>query len=406
MKKQLTEAAGTTCLAEAGQPGRFRVQIMSAGLGSSGYYPAATLEAAATQRVFPAGTHLYIDHPGAEEREDRPERTLRDLVGVLASDAVYNADTKALEADATIYSQWRDVLGEMADDIGLSIRAWANSGPGQAEGHTGVIVWDLLEALSVDFVTRAGRDGKVLAVLEAARTSVETASNDRRDQLRRAVRDAVNRWAYVLDFDDTTHTVWYDADVDDTSRTWQDTYLPADDDMSVTLTGQPVEVRPVTTFHPVTSAGHVGESAPQTIHQEKPMEITEARYAELTAAADRVTALEAAVAAEKQRAEAAEADARKVARDAYTAQVQAAVEASALPAAARERVAAALGLAESADVPADPTQAIQAAIKAEADYLAAVTPAPRKGLGFNAAAEAATEAYTNPWGRTIDRKGA
>ena len=33
--------------------------------------------------------HVYLDHPGRAEGEDRPERTLKDLVGVLAEDAVW-----------------------------------------------------------------------------------------------------------------------------------------------------------------------------------------------------------------------------------------------------------------------------------------------------------------------------
>jgi len=340
--KLIQETTGAVQASPSGH-GRFRVRIISAGVGSSGYYSPDVIKDAVERGVFRKGVHSYMDHPTRTESGDRPERTLRDLVGVLDDDAVWNEAEQAAEVDMKVYAPYRPLLTEMADDIGLSIRAMAEMKPGRVNGQDMPIITQLTEALSVDYVTHAGRGGRVLEVLESATRA--------------------------------------DAQIHESPEGEQQD-------------------------HPVTSAGHVGESAPQTIHQEKPMEITEARYAELTAAADRVTALEAAVAAEKQRAEAAEADARKVARDAYTAQVQAAVEASALPAAARERVAAALGLAESADVPADPTQAIQAAIKAEADYLTAVTPAPRKGLGFNAAAEAATEAYTNPWGRTIDRKGA
>ena len=398
-KKQLTEAAPHAHLEAAAQSGRFRIQIMSAGQGSSGYYPASTLESAAKARIFPAGTHLYIDHPGATERDDRPERTLRDLVGVLASDAEYNPETRALEADATIYSQWRDVLVEMASDIGMSIRAWANSSPGEAEGHKGLIVWDLIEALSVDFVTKAGRDGKILAVLESARTATEAAVQDRREQLRRVIRDAQtdpDRWSYVLDFDEARHLVWYEVD----NACYEQAFTPADDDMSVTLTGDRIEVRPITTYHPVTPAG----PNPIPTKEAYMPQIEEARLAELTTAADRVPTLESERDAAVKRADEAEAKLADAAKTAYEAQVDAALTGSTLPEQAKGRVRESL---TAGDIPADPTAAIDSAIKAEADYLAAVAPAPRKGLGFNAADEStATEAYANPWGRTIKPKGA
>ena len=133
------------------------------------------------------------------------------------------------------------------------------------------------------------------------------------------------------------------------------------------------------------------------------MEITEAKYAELTAAAERVTALEAELAAEKQRADAAEADARTVAREAYAQQVTATLAASALPIVARERVADALNLAEEASIPADPAATITAAIEAETRYLAAVAPKP--GLGFNAAPGGYTSTRTrDAWGGTTKKE--
>ncbi len=56
-------------------PGRLLVQLITPGWGSSGYYSEDVLEAAGRDRVFPAGTHMYIDHPSESETFDRPERT-------------------------------------------------------------------------------------------------------------------------------------------------------------------------------------------------------------------------------------------------------------------------------------------------------------------------------------------
>ena len=135
------------------------------------------------------------------------------------------------------------------------------------------------------------------------------------------------------------------------------------------------------------------------------MQIEDAQYAALNEAANRVPALEAERDAAIQRAEAAEADARKRAREAYTAMLDAALSGSTLPVQAQARVRENLSLAGDAEPPADAPRVIETAIKAEADYLAAVAPtaptAPR-GLGFNATTTT-SESYVNPWGRKIEK---
>ncbi len=135
------------------------------------------------------------------------------------------------------------------------------------------------------------------------------------------------------------------------------------------------------------------------------MQIEDAQYAALNETANRVPALEAERDAAIQRAEAAEADARKRAREAYTTTLDAALAASTLPAQAQARVRENLSLAGDAEPPADASRVIETAIKAEADYLAAVAPIAPRGLGFNAAP--ANESGNRPartrnaFGRTI-----
>jgi hypothetical protein len=136
--------------------------------GAGGLYdvvlidPAETLEQAARDRVFKAGLHSYWDHsaPG-----DRPERTLRDLAGVLTEDARY--EDGALRARMQVFAPYRPLVEEMRDHIGLSINGFGDL----AEG----VVTRLGQANSVDFVTRAGRGGRVLPVLEAGRQSYDAA---------------------------------------------------------------------------------------------------------------------------------------------------------------------------------------------------------------------------------------
>lgn len=158
-------------------PGRFLVQIITPGWGSSGYYAQDVLEQAARDRVWPAGTHMYLDHPTESDTYERPERSVRDLAAVTTEDARWDPTLRALVAEARVFSAWRKPLAEMLDAIGVSIRGAAEGELGEAEGRRGRIFTRLVEGQSIDFVTHAGRGGKVLQILEAARTTTREARN-------------------------------------------------------------------------------------------------------------------------------------------------------------------------------------------------------------------------------------
>lgn len=169
----------STTLAEAtrGQPtgGRMRIKLIDTGWGSSGYYSPQVLAEAAKSGVFPAGTHMYLDHPSASEAVDRPERSVRDLAAVLTSPATF--DQGALYAEARVFAPFQQLLAEQADAIGVSIRAAGTAEYGEAEGRSGQIITALTEGLSVDFVTKAGRGGAIVSLLEAARAELREGRN-------------------------------------------------------------------------------------------------------------------------------------------------------------------------------------------------------------------------------------
>lgn len=399
---KITEAA--TLTATTGS--RWRARLIQAPVqGSSGYYPVETIRRDGPT-TWPASTPIYFDHPSASERADRPERSVRDLAGKIVSTPVMESD--GLYADVQFYSWAADVVREMGPDIGLSIRASAEASSGEVDGKPATIITALHEGLSVDLVTKAGAGGKLISVLESARKQPdhevsERLSRDRRDQVQRAVQAAWatdERYPWLADFDDTAHLAYFETG----GKTWQQSYTVAADDMSVTMTGERTEVRPVTTYHPV-----VAPAGATTTTQEAAMpQIEEARLAELTESANRVPALETERDAAIKRAEAAEALVAEAARDAYTNQVTAAVEAANLPTPAAQRVTAALTLAEGADVPDSPAQVIKEAVEAEQAYIRSLTAGATRKLGFGSATPGrqVAESYTNPWGRTINTQEA
>lgn len=262
MRQTVTESCPVV-ITEAldAKTGIFELQIISPGIGSSGAYPADVLEAAGRDGVFAKGTHLYLDHPTESERVERPERSVRDLAGALTENARWNGE--ALVAKARVYSTYRPLLQEAAQDIGMSIRAAATIVEGEYEGQTMPVIQQIHEALSVDFVTHAGRGGAVLAVLESARArEAGRLDSDRQEQFRQAVRDAHGSDSgdvWVRDFDDTD--VYFERYGED-AGTFRQAY--SEDDDGITLTGDPVAVTARTTYVPADAA----ESAPLDLARE------------------------------------------------------------------------------------------------------------------------------------------
>jgi hypothetical protein len=338
--------------ADGAKSGRLKIGIITPGWGSSGYYSDKVLENAASARIFPAGTQMFIDHPGEAESYDRPERSLRDLAAVLVEDAVWDPefDGGTLVGEAQVFGPYVDLLTDekFAKAIGVSIRGWSESTIGEAEGRKGRIITQLIESESVDFVTKAGRGGSIIAVLESARPEqvvqravqhgvAEATANDTRDALYQALLEEYGgdkTWVWVRDFDDTT--VWFTVETPDESGTWQDTY-ELQDDGAVLLAGAPVAVRARTEYVPVKAAESGPKSVPapagQPHNPNSPEEDTmghiqvdEAEHGRLTEAAGRVPTLESERDAANQRADKAEHklalyEARDAARPAVTKKV-------------------------------------------------------------------------------------
>jgi hypothetical protein len=394
----ITEAAAAT----AADSGRMLIQFISPGWGSSGYYSPEVLEAAATDRVIPAGTQMYADHPTQTEDMERPVRSIKDLMAVAVEDA-HLSDDGALVGEVQVVPQWRDLLETVRDSIGVSIRGSATDiVEGEAEGRRGGIIEGLVApVLSVDFVTRAGRGGRILPLLESARVNkraighgiAEATVNDTREALQTVLRDTYGGekvYVWVRDFDDAT--VWFEVENGQDSGVFGQTYSNADG--AVALSGDRTEVRVSTTYVPVRPGGNTPttESEEDTMPQ---IQIDEAEHSRLVTEAGRVTALEArATTAESER------DQLRTERDQLRAREAAATHArtrvteanAGLPAATVDRIVTAatttVTLTEAGELDtAALDTAVDAARTAEETYLAGLAEAAGVGSisGFGGA---------------------
>ena len=166
MSVELKENLGLTF--EPAKGNKWKVKVIESGWGSSGYYGAQMLKEYGPS-VFKKGTKVFMNHPSMMEENDRPERDVEKLAGKLTTDAYFSEADNGLVAEVQFYSHYAPIIKEMAEDVGLSIRALGEASVGEAEGREGPIIEALVadELTSVDVVTVAGAGGKFISLLES-----------------------------------------------------------------------------------------------------------------------------------------------------------------------------------------------------------------------------------------------
>lgn len=154
--------------------GTVMLKLISEGLGSSGYYPKDVLMRDGP-KVFKQGLFNLIDHPTPQQEKDRPEGSVSNVGSTLQEDARwlddYNGHGPGLYAKALVKPTFREDLNSIAKDIGMSIRARGKARNGEIDGKQVPIIESIDKALSVDYVTMAGRGGKVVELMESARNA-------------------------------------------------------------------------------------------------------------------------------------------------------------------------------------------------------------------------------------------
>lgn len=157
----------------------YEIKLIAPGKGSSAFYPAEVLKRDGPG-VFKASTHVYLNHATRAEEAERPEGDVKNLAGVLTTNAVYHeahAKGPGLYARMKVFADHGQLVEEKAPHVGMSIRANGSAlmEAGKPKLHEGLpILAKLTHAESVDVVTRAGAGGMILT--EAAKPATETQS--------------------------------------------------------------------------------------------------------------------------------------------------------------------------------------------------------------------------------------
>ncbi|MEO5663507.1 MAG: hypothetical protein ABIR39_09490 [Nocardioides sp.] len=308
--------------------GKILVDIVTPGVGSSGYYSPEVCEAAAG--LVTAGTQMFIDHPTEAEEMERPIRSVKDIAAVFTESARWDPDrgeAGSLVAEAQVVPAWVETMGVIQKAIGVSLRGSATDivEGARPDGSQGRIVEGLHAIDSVDFVTHAGRGG-AFALLESAQPTrvnrravkhgvSEATVNDTRESLQSVLRDEYGgdkTYVWVRDFEETAdgNTVWFEVESEDDNGIFAQAYAMSDT-AGASLTGDRTEVQVQTKYVAVTrpDSNTPTTEADQEITMGK-IQVEESVHTDALAKAGRVDALEtenATLKDEKTRADVAEA---------------------------------------------------------------------------------------------------
>lgn len=152
----------------------YEIKLIAPGKGSSAFYPKEVLQRDGP-KVFKQGTHVYLNHPTQAEEAARPEGDVKNLAGVLTTDASYNeshAKGPGLYARMKVFADHAQTVEAKAPHVGMSIRASGKAESRQTKEGLPVLT-ELTSAESVDVVTRAGAGGMILSESAATAANLE-----------------------------------------------------------------------------------------------------------------------------------------------------------------------------------------------------------------------------------------
>jgi hypothetical protein len=191
----VTEISEARTLKPAEMTGKtWRIKIIEGDRqGSSAYYPKEVVEAG--KHLFGKGVRSFKNHPSADEKWNRPERSIDDIVGYLSESAEY--DGKDLWASLTIVESERERIKELAEAglIDISIRAAGE----MVEGTNGMELKKFTAVHSVDIVTQGGAGGKFGEVLESDRKQVSASESVAESKKKEDIMELPKEFTDALD---------------------------------------------------------------------------------------------------------------------------------------------------------------------------------------------------------------
>lgn len=149
----------------------WNARLIASGVSLNGKYYSGEMLESTGSAAFPVGTLVHADHQTWSEAYDRPEKSVKTIIGAIATEPKLDTvdGVEGLYANVEFTEEWAPRVEQIAPFVGLSISTQYVADE-TAEREDGVVTVAALVPFptnSVDLVTVPGAKGKLLRALES-----------------------------------------------------------------------------------------------------------------------------------------------------------------------------------------------------------------------------------------------
>ena len=149
----------------------WNARLIASGVSLNGKYYSGEMLESTGPAAFPVGTLVHADHQTWVEAYDRPEKSVKTIIGAIATEPKLDTvdGVEGLYANVEFTEEWAPRVEQIAPFVGLSISTQyiADETAEREDGVETVAAFVPFPTNSVDLVTVPGAKGKLLHALES-----------------------------------------------------------------------------------------------------------------------------------------------------------------------------------------------------------------------------------------------
>ena len=149
----------------------WNARLIASGVSLNGKYYSGEMLESTGSAAFPVGTLVHADHQTWGEAYDRPEKSVKTIIGAIATEPKLDTvdGVEGLYANVEFTEEWAPLVEQIAPFVGLSISTQyiADETAEREDGVETVAAFVPFPTNSVDLVTVPGAKGKLLRALES-----------------------------------------------------------------------------------------------------------------------------------------------------------------------------------------------------------------------------------------------
>lgn len=149
----------------------WNARLIASGVSLNGKYYSGEMLESTGSAAFPVGTLIHADHQTWGEAYDRPEKSVKTIIGAIATEPKLDTvdGIEGLYANVEFTEEWAPRVEQIAPFVGLSVSTQyiADETAEREDGAETVAALVPFPTNSVDLVTVPGAKGKLLRALES-----------------------------------------------------------------------------------------------------------------------------------------------------------------------------------------------------------------------------------------------